>query len=116
MYDINRNQSSVDLDDRLKNLIKKTIRKGHIFLDDQFNNQYTWAYLIKSVVRNNAVDLFSKVEKNPNGITHLFSKKMVIKKMERIYTAVIERNKEEMKKYLQKQVDSYDEVKQYISM
>jgi hypothetical protein len=37
--------------------------------------------------------------------------------MERIYTAISSRDdkEKEMKKYLQKQVDSYDEVKKYIS-
>jgi len=117
LYDINRNTSSVDLDDLLKNKIKKSIRNGDDFLDGQYYNQYSWAHLIKRVVRNNAEDIISKVKKNPNEITHLFSKKRVIKKMERIYTAISSRDdkEKEMKKYLQKQVDSYDEVKKYIS-
>ena len=105
------------MDDRLKNIIKKAIKTRDVFLDDQYNNQYSWAHLIKRVVRNNAEDIFSKVKKNPNEITHLFSKKRVIEKMERIYTAISSRvdKEKEMKKYLQKQVDSYDEVKKYIS-
>ena len=117
LYDTNRNTSSVDLDDRLKNIIKKAIKNRDVFLDDHYNNQYSWAHLIKRVVRNNAEDIFSKVKKNPNEITHLFSKKRVIEKMERIYTAISSRDdkEKEMKKYLQKQVDSFDEVKKYIS-
>jgi hypothetical protein len=116
LYDRNRNESSVDLDDRLKNLIKKTIKKGHNFSEHQFNQPYTWANLIKSIVRNNAEDIFSKVRNNPYEITQLFSKKMVIQKMERIYTAVFSRGdkEKEMKKYLQKQIDSFREIEPFI--
>ncbi len=116
LYDRNRNESSVDLDERLQNLIKKTIKKGHNFSDDQYNESYTWAHLIKSVVRNNAEEIFSKVQNNPNEITQLFSKKMVIQKMERIYASVLFRGdkENEMRKYLQKQIQSYLEVQPYV--
>ncbi len=116
LYDRNRNESSVDLDERLQNLIKKTIKKGHNFSDHQYNQSYTWAHLIKSVVRNNAEEIFSKVQNNPNEITQLFSKKMVIQKMERIYAAVLFRGdkENEMQKYLQKQIQSYLEVQPYV--
>ena len=77
LYDRNRNQSSVDLDDRLKNLINKTLRRGN---SNNFNRdyEYTWANLIISVVINNAEDIIKKIEKNPYEISNLFSKKMVI--------------------------------------
>jgi hypothetical protein len=115
LYDRNRNESSVDLDDRLKNLIKKTINKGHNFSTHNNWNSYTWADIIKSVVRNNAEELLSKVKNNPYDITNLFSKKMVIQKMERIYTAVFSRGdkEKEMRKYIEKQVESLVEVERY---
>jgi hypothetical protein len=116
LYDRNRNESSVDLDDRLKNLIRKTIKKGHNFSIYNSNHTYTWADIIKSVVINNAEELLSKVKNNPYEITNLFSKKMVIQKMERIYTEVFSRGdkEKEMRKYLEKQVYSFMEVEQYI--
>lgn len=113
LYDVNRNESSVDLDDRLKNLILKKIRQGHYGTDNQFN----WASIIRSVIINNANDLHSKIQNNPYEITNLFSKKRVIEKMERIYKEIFGRkdHKMEMEKYIYKQVESYREIEQHIN-
>jgi hypothetical protein len=116
LHDRNRNESSVDLDDRLKNLLKKTINKGHN-ISRGSDQPFTWAHIIESVVRNNAENISSKVEKNPYEITHLFSKKMVVQKMERIYDKISDRDdsEKERKTYIEKQVISYAEVVSYLN-
>ena len=95
--------------------MKKTIHKGHNITREN-DQSYTWAHIIESVVRNNAEKIYSKVEKNPNDISHLFSKKMVVQKMERIYEAINSRNDKEIEinNYIKKQVDSYREVDHHL--
>lgn len=114
LYDVNRNESSVDLDNRLKNLIAKKIRLGHTGVDHEYN----WATIIKSVVLNNAEDLYTKIQNNPYEITNLFSKKRVIEKMERIYEQIFSRDnhEKEMRKYILKQIDSLREIEQHIKL
>jgi hypothetical protein len=115
LHDRNRNESSVDLDDRLRNLLKKTILKGHD-IRNKNGSVYTWAHLIESVVNNNAVELATKVKNDPYQITDFFSKKRVIQKMERIHYAILKRKDPEMmRKYIDKQVESYKEVLRHIS-
>lgn len=109
LYDRNRNISSVELDERLRNLIDKTISQAI----NTRENEYTWKTLICNIIETNAEDFHSIVRNNPKDIKKVFSKKMVIQKMERIYSAVLGDNfpEKKMKQYIKRQVESYNEIK-----
>ena len=110
LYDRNRSISSIDLDIRLKRLIAKSIVKGKVAVK---GNKYNWATLIDSVIINNSEEILTKIQNNPYELTHLFSKKMVIQKMERIYETVLSRENPgyELRRYISEQVSLFREIK-----
>jgi hypothetical protein len=112
LYDRNRNTSSVDLDDRLQNLIKRTVKDGK----KGFRDKYDWATIISSVILIHAEDLQDRVANNARDITEFFSKKRVIQKMERIYKEIFNRKDPllELSKYLDTQLVSWQNIKSFI--
>lgn len=114
LYDRNRSTSSVMHDKRLQNLIKKTIKNGTVGVE---NKNYNWASIIDSIIINNSIELKSKIQSSIYELSHIFSKKMVITKMQRIHSSIFQSSnaKLELNKYVADQVVLHRNIKNILS-
>lgn len=111
LYNRNRNEESLELDDNLKKTIRNTINRNK--QNSDFNYDLTLATVVKNIIKINAEDYNLGSPINTDKYHVIFSEKRVFKKIKNIYDKSIGSEKirtEKFNSYLRSQTKAYTNI------